>query len=158
MNKSKKVWGIVLILALGLFIVAAGVSAYYIYSVFRAEKEYKELQAQIEAENAPTLEEVMEQDYTMRDGDAPEISSDLYLEDVEQTLIEAIEIDISNPIVYYFSNQCFSNSYRSHLTNNKCSRPCGCPLCGWCSLTTVFKWKPELSFTGAVVGRRYCTA
>lgn len=100
-NNNKKIWKIILVVALLLFLLAAGVSAYYIYSVFQAEKEYQELQAQIAAENAPTLEEVKEQDFTARDGDSPEIPSEVYVEnpeeDMEQVLID-LGIDVSNPI------------------------------------------------------------
>lgn len=94
-NTSKKVWKVILIIALLLFFAAAGFSAYYIYSVVKAEREYQELQAKIAAQ--PTLEEVMEQDYTEREGDSPEIPSELYAEDIEQELID-LGVDVSNPI------------------------------------------------------------
>lgn len=94
---NKKVWQVILVIALLLFSLAAGVSAYYIYSVFHAEKEYMALQEQMEAENAPTLEEIIEQDFTSRDGESPVIPSDLYLDQEVEKVVD-LGIDVSNPI------------------------------------------------------------
>lgn len=98
MSNNKKIWKVILIFVLLLFLLASGFSAYYIYSVFQAEKEYRELQEKLEAENAPTLEEVMQQDFTARDGDSPVIPSELYVEEPEEKTEIDLGIDVTNPI------------------------------------------------------------
>lgn len=94
MDIDKKVWKIVLIAAILVFIISAGFSAYYIYSVIQDQKAYEALLAQMQG---PSLEEVMAQDFTSRDGDSPQIPEEVYLKDRKQELME-LGLDVSNPI------------------------------------------------------------
>ncbi len=94
---KKKTWKKLLIIALILFVMSASIAAYYIYSTIKAQREYEELQKQMAAAKAPSLEEVMAQDFTARDGESPLIPSEFFKEP-DEIWAEELGIDTSNPI------------------------------------------------------------
>lgn len=93
---KKATWKKLLIAALILFLVSAGISVFYIVSTLKAQKDYEKLKAEL-AVKAPSLEEIMAQDFTARDGESPLLPSEIFM-DPDVLWAESIGLDISNPI------------------------------------------------------------
>lgn len=94
---KKKTWKIIFIISLLIFLVSAGVCGYYIYTSIQEQKAYEELQVQVEKEKQAALEAVKQQDYTAREGDAPVIPEDVFV-DEEESKAPDIDVNIENPI------------------------------------------------------------
>ena len=93
---KKSTWKKLLIAAGIIFLISAGFSAYYIFSTIKAQVEYEKLRQEA-ALKAPSLAEVMAQDFTARDGESPLIPSEFF-KDPDEIWAENLGLDISNPI------------------------------------------------------------
>lgn len=93
---KKSTWKKLLIAAFILFVVSSGFSAFYIFSTIKAQLEYEKLRKEMAAK-APSLEEVMAQDFTARDGESPLIPSEFF-RNPDEIWAESLGLDISNPI------------------------------------------------------------